>query len=250
MIVIKSNSEIECMARAGNALAQVVDDLKGSLKCGVTTLEIDKIVEDAIIKRKAKPAFKGYRGFPASTCTSFNEQIVHGIPSNRKIKDNDILSIDIGLILDEWMADTAFTIGFGPISEDIQRLIEMTQKSLHKGIEQARPGNHLSDIGFAIQSFVEPFGFSVVRDFVGHGIGRSLHEDPEVANFGLPKTGPVLEEGMTFAIEPMVNLGTYQTKVLEDKWTVVTADGKPSAHFEHTVAITKDGPKILTDLNG
>jgi len=238
------------MRRAGAALAQVVDDLKSSLKVGVTTLEIDKVVEEAIIKQKAKPAFKGYRGFPASTCTSFNEQIVHGIPSKRKIKDGDILSIDIGLILNDWMADMAFTMGFGVISEDLQRLIEVTQKSLCEGIAQAKQGNHLSDIGFAIQSFVEPFGFSVVRDFVGHGIGRSLHEDPEVANFGLPKTGLALEEGMVLAIEPMVNLGSYQTKVLEDKWTVVTADGKPSAHFEHTVAITKNGPKILTDLHG
>ncbi len=250
LIVLKSKNEVDLMRRAGQALAQVVCELKSSLKIGMTTLEIDQLVEQCIEKKKAKPAFKGYRGFPASACTSFNEEIVHGIPSSRKIQDGDILSIDIGLVLDGWMADAAFTIGFGQLSDDVRRLIDVAERSLYQGIEQAREGNHLSEIGFAIQSFVESHGFSVVRDFVGHGIGRSLHEDPEVPNFGLPKSGPEIKEGMTLAIEPMVNAGHYATRILKDQWTVVTADGKPSAHFEHTVAVTSNGPEILTQIYG
>jgi len=212
----------------------------------MTTLEVDKIGQGLIEKQGAKPAFKGYRGYPAAVCTSLNEEIVHGIPGNRKIKDGDILSIDVGLVLDGWFADMAFTKGFGDVSPKGRKLIEVTESSLYQGIEQMVDGRHLSDVGFAIQSFVEPFGFSIVRDFVGHGIGRALHEEPEVPNFGLPKSGPILKEGMVFAIEPMVNIGDARTKILEDQWTVVTFDGKPSAHFEHTVAITASGPEILT----
>ena len=238
------------MRRAGKALACVKEDLKSSLKVGMTTLEIDRIAEKLIDQREAKPAFKGYHGFPATACISINEEIVHGIPNVRVVKEGDIVSIDIGLILDDWFSDCAFTVGFGSLDEATQRLIDVTEQSLSKGIDQAKEGNYLSDIGFAIQSFVEPFGFSVVRDFVGHGIGMSLHEEPEVPNFGLPKSGPVLQEGMVFAIEPMINTGTYKTKILDDKWTVVTSDGKPSAHFEHTVAVTANGTEILTKING
>ncbi|MDD3374897.1 MAG: type I methionyl aminopeptidase [Candidatus Omnitrophica bacterium] len=250
MILLKSKQEIEKMRRAGKALASVIQDLKSSLKVGMTTLEIDKIAEQLIDRKKAAPAFKGYRGFPATACISVNEEIVHGIPSNRVVKDGDIVSIDMGLVLDGWFSDSAFTIGFGDLDEIKQKLIDVTEQSLYKGIEQAKARNYLSDIGFAIQSFVEPFGFSVVRDFVGHGIGRSLHEEPEVPNFGLPRSGPTLQEGMVFAIEPMINLGTYRTKILDDKWTVVTLDKKPSAHFEHTVVVTANGPEILTKING
>jgi methionyl aminopeptidase len=234
------------MRRAGKALAQVVDRLRSSLKIGMTTLEVDKLGQRLIEERYARPAFKGYHGFPSAVCTSINEEIVHGIPSSRKILDGDILSIDVGLVLDGWFADMAFTLGFGHLQKQAQKLIEVTESSLYKGIDQMRAGKHLFDIGFAVQSFVEPFGFSVVRDFVGHGIGQALHEEPEVPNFGLPQSGPILKEGMVFAIEPMVNMGDSKTKTLEDKWTVVTFDGKPSAHFEHTVAITSDGPEILT----
>jgi len=250
LIILKSKQEIEKMRRAGKALACVKEDLKSSLKVGMTTLEIDRIAEKLIDQREAKPAFKGYHGFPATACISINEEIVHGIPNVRVVKEGDIVSIDIGLILDDWFSDCAFTVGFGSLDEATQRLIDVTEQSLSKGIDQAKEGNYLSDIGFAIQSFVEPFGFSVVRDFVGHGIGMSLHEEPEVPNFGLPKSGPVLQEGMVFAIEPMINTGTYKTKILDDKWTVVTSDGKPSAHFEHTVAVTANGPEILTKING
>lgn len=234
------------MRRAGKALAYVVHTLRSSLKIGMTTLAIDQIGQRLIEEQGAIPAFKGYRGYPAAVCTSINEEIVHGIPSNRKICDGDILSIDVGLVLDGWFSDMAFTKGFGTLSLKAQRLIDVTEQSLYKGIEQMVPGRHLSDVGFAVQSFVEPFGFSIVRDFVGHGIGRSLHEEPEVPNFGLPKSGPILKEGMVFAVEPMVNLGDARTKILEDQWTVVAVDGKPSAHFEHTVAITANGPEILT----
>jgi len=212
----------------------------------MTTLDVDKLGQRLIEEQGATPAFKGYRGFPAAICTSMNEEIVHGIPSSRRIKDGDILSIDAGLVLDGWFSDMAFTVGFGALSPRNQKLITVTEQSLYQGIEQMVAGNHLADVGFAVQSFVEPFGFSIVRDFVGHGIGRALHEEPEVPNFGLPKSGPILKEGMVFAIEPMVNIGDARAKILEDKWTVVTFDGKPSAHFEHTVAITSNGPEILT----
>jgi methionyl aminopeptidase len=245
LIPVRTKKEIDAMRRAGKALAAVVDRLRSSLKIGMTTLEIDNLGESLINGQSAKPAFKGYRGFPSSVCTSINEEIVHGIPSSRKIKEGDLISIDVGLVLDGWFADMAFTKGFN-LNGKSQKLIEVTENSLDQGIKQMVEGKHLSDIGFAIQSFVEPFGFSIVRDFVGHGIGRSLHEDPEVPNFGLPQSGPILREGMVFAIEPMVNMGEARTKICDDKWTVVTLDGKPSAHFEHTVAIMSKGPEILT----
>lgn len=212
----------------------------------MSTKEIDSRAEELIVKLKVRSAFKGYKGFPATVCTSINQEVVHGIPGNRVLKDGDILSVDTGIILNGFFSDTAFTVGIGKIGDDLKRLIEVTEKSLYKGIEQAKVSNRLSDISFAVQDYVESNSFSVVRDFVGHGIGRALHEEPEVPNFGLPHAGPVLEEGMVLAIEPMVNMGVWRTRMLDDGWTVVTEDGKPSAHFEHTIAITSKGPEILT----
>jgi len=246
LIPIKSKEEIELLREAGKILASVVRELKCSLKIGMTGRQIDQKAEDIIVGQKAVPAFKGYRGFPNSACISFNQEVVHGIPNDRVIKEGDLVSIDIGLIHKNYFSDVAFTVGFGRIRPEHQKLLDVAQEALYQGIKEAKVDNHLHDISFAIQSLVEASNFSVVRDFVGHGIGRKLHEDPEVPNFGAPHTGPVLREGMVFAIEPMVNLGTWETKVLEDGWTVVTKDGLPSAHFEHTVAITNNGPEILT----
>ncbi|HOD12443.1 MAG TPA: type I methionyl aminopeptidase [Candidatus Omnitrophota bacterium] len=248
MIPLKTKSEIDAMRKAGKALAKIVCSLRSSLKIGLTTFDINCLAEDLINKKGAVAAFKGYRGYPAAICTSFNEEVVHGIPSQRKIKEGDILSIDVGLIVDGWFSDMAFSVGFGELDDSHKKLLEVTERSLYQGIQQMACGNYLSDIGFAIQSYVEPFGFSVVRDFVGHGIGRALHEDPEVPNFGLPRSGPILKEGMVFAVEPMVNKGAARTRILDDHWTVVTYDGQPSAHFEHTVAITSQGPEILTQV--
>ena len=212
----------------------------------MTTKEIDAKAAELMARHQVQPAFKGYRGFPGCVCVSVNHEVVHGIPGNRVVRDGDIVSIDVGIIFQEYFSDTAFTVGLGRIPPRLEELLKVTEQSLYKGIAQAVVGRHLSDISFAVQEFVEAHDFSVVRDFVGHGIGKSLHEDPEIPNFGAAHEGPILNEGMVFAIEPMVNMGTWQTRVLPDGWTVVTADGKPSAHFEHTVAITKSGPEILT----
>ncbi|MFH1360592.1 MAG: type I methionyl aminopeptidase [Candidatus Omnitrophota bacterium] len=246
LIKIKTNDELQALRKSGKILASIREDIKRSLKPGIMTQEIDKKAEKLIRRAKAQSAFKGYRGYPACICTSINEEVVHGIPANRILKEGDILSIDIGIIVDQYYADTAFTIGIGPIDARWQRLIDVTKVSLDKGIAQAKAENHLSDISHAIQSFVESHGFSVVREFVGHGIGKALHEDPEIPNFGRPHQGPLLKEGMVLAIEPMVNAGSWQTKILNDGWTVVTQDGQPSAHFEHTVAVTGKGPEIFT----
>lgn len=246
MIPIKSKEEIDLLREAGKILSAIVRELKCSLKIGITGRQIDQKTEALINERKAIPAFKGYRGFPSSACISFNQEVVHGIPNDRVIEDGDLVSVDVGIIYKNYFSDVAFTIGFGKIRPEQQRLLEITKKSLHLGIQEARVNNHLYDISFAIQNYVEANNFSVVRDFVGHGIGRKLHEDPEVPNFGTPHSGPILREGMVLAIEPMVNVGTWETEVLKDGWTVVTKDGKPSAHFEHTVAITSSGPEILT----
>jgi len=246
LIKIKTPEEIETLRKAGKILASIVKELKRSLKSEMTTREIDALAEKLIAGHQVKPAFKGYRGFPGSVCTSVNHEVVHGIPGEKIIKDGDIVSIDVGIVYNDYFSDTAFSVGFGKIHPKLEELLEVTEQSLYKGIAQAVVSNHLTDISFAIQQFVEAHHFSVVRDFVGHGIGSSLHEDPEIPNFGQPHNGPILKEGMVFAIEPMVNLGTWQTKILPDGWTVVTADGKPSAHFEHTIAITKSGPEILT----
>ncbi len=206
----------------------------------------EKLIRDNAVL----PAFKGYRGFPGCVCTSVNEEVVHGIPGERRLKDGDIVSLDVGIIHKDYYVDTAVTVGIGKITPEIEKLLDVTERSLYQGIEQARPGNHLSDISHAVQVFVEANGFSVVRDFVGHGIGRNLHEDPEIPNFGPAHEGPVLKEGMVLAIEPMVNRGGWQTKVLADGWTVVTQDGRPSAHFEHTIAVTAEYPRILTQRHG
>jgi len=247
-IKIKSPEEVEACAQAGSLLAEIVKDLLRSLKCGMTTRDVDAVCEKLIAKRNVKPAFKGYRGYPACVCVSINEEVVHGIPGPKMIKDGDIVSLDIGIIHNGFFSDTAVTVGVGGISSELNNLLQVTERALQIGIAQARVNNHLSDISNAIQNFVESKGYSVVRDFVGHGIGRNLHEEPEIPNFGPPHQGPVLEAGMVLAIEPMVNMGAWQTKILYDGWTVETLDGKPSAHFEHTIAVTQDGPRILTAI--
>lgn len=249
-ISIKTPEEIEALRRAGKVLASIIKELKRSLKIGMTTQAIDEKAEELIREHGSRPAFKGYRGFPACSCVSVNREVVHGIPGKRIIKDGDIVSIDVGIVVNNYFSDTAFTLGLGNISSDLKRLLSVTQEALYKGIAQAVVDHHLSDISYTIQDYVESHNFSVVRDFVGHGIGRSLHEEPEVPNFGPPHQGPLLKEGMVLAIEPMVNMGTWQTETLGDGWTVVTKDGLPSAHFEHTIAITKSGPEVLTREDG
>ena len=245
-IRIKNPDEIEILREAGRILAVITNELKRSLKSGVKTQDIDRQAEELMAVHKVKPAFKGYRGFPKSICISLNEQVVHGIPGPRVIKEGDIVSLDVGIVFRDYFSDTAVTVGIGRIHPKLQKLLEVAEKSLYKGIAQAKVNNHLSDISFAVQNFVESNNFAVVWDFVGHGIGRALHEEPEVPNFGPPRQGPILKEGMVLAIEPMVNLGTWKTRILEDGWTVVTEDGYASAHFEHTIAITSTGPEILT----
>jgi methionyl aminopeptidase len=245
-IRIKTSAEIDILRKAGKILSSVITELQCSLKSGMTTKDVDDQAEQLIRRHNVLPAFKGYRGFPGCVCISLNEEVVHGIPGGKVLKDGDIVSLDVGIIHDDYYSDTAVTVGIGKIDAVRQKLLDVTRESLHKGIAQAKPGNHLSDISAAVQEHVEKNGFSVVRNFVGHGIGRQLHEEPEIPNFGAPHQGPVLKEGMVLAIEPMVNMGHYDTKILKDGWTVVTEDGKPSAHFEHTIAITSKGPEILT----
>jgi methionyl aminopeptidase len=246
-IRIKTDDEIKVLREAGQILARILNELKCSLTVGDTTAEIEARAEALILASGAKSAFKGYRGYPACTCLSLNEEVVHGIPGPRAVKDGDILSIDIGIIHNRYYSDMAATFALGDIDSGKQRLIDITRQALYKGIQEARPGNRLGDISSAIQKYVESKGFSVVRDYVGHGIGLALHEDPEIPNYGVPNTGPVLKRGMVFAIEPMVNMGTFRTRTLSDGWTVVTQDRRPSAHFEHTVAVTESEPRILTE---
>lgn len=248
MIILKSKREIEKMRKAGRIVGEAHAFLKELIKPGITTIELDQKVEEFIKDKGAIPAFKGYMGFPSSICASINEEVVHGIPGHRKLKDGDIISIDIGSIVDSYYGDGAKTYAVGNISEEDSKLIEVTRQSFYEGIRYARVGYRLSDISHAIQIYVERNGFSVVTDFVGHGIGQNMHEKPEIPNFGLPGRGPRLKEGMVLAIEPMVNIGTHRVRVLEDNWTAVTADGKKSAHYEHTIAITDDEPIILTSL--
>jgi len=245
-IRIKQPNEVDILRKAGKILSSIVVQLQGSLTSGMSTKDIDLKAEGLIHQHKVVSAFKGYRGFPGVTCVSVNEGVVHGVPGGRVVKDGDIVSVDIGIIYEGYYSDTAVTVPIGNISPETRRLLDVTEASLVCGIGQAKAGNRLSDISSAIQRFVEMHGFSVVRDFVGHGIGRQLHEDPEIPNYGKPGHGPVLAEGMVFAIEPMVNMGTHRTKILTDGWSVVTEDGKPSAHFEHCIVITADGPEILT----
>ncbi|HPZ23074.1 MAG TPA: type I methionyl aminopeptidase [Bacillota bacterium] len=250
MIILKSPREIELMAKAGYVTAGALQVVKEAIAPGISTGELDRLVEEFFQKQGAIPAFKGYRGFPASICTSLNNQVVHGIPSDKVIlQQGDILSVDVGAIVDGYVGDAAVTYPVGEISPTAAKLIAVTERALSEGIERAVEGNHLSDISAAIQQWVEANGFSVVRDLVGHGIGQNMHEEPSIPNYGRPGYGPRLQPGMVFAIEPMVNAGKYHVRTLADDWTVVTADGKLSAHFEHTVAITPQGPRILTTLD-
>lgn len=246
MIFLKSPGEIEKMARSGRIVAKVLDELKEVAAIGVTTKEIEDFADERIKALGGVPAFKGYRGYPASVCTSVNEQVVHGIPSQRVLKDGDIVSIDIGVYVDGFYGDGAITVPIGTIDRESAELIRVTEEALHLGIRNAVEGNRLYDISSTIQRYVEENGFSVVRLFVGHGIGRELHEEPQVPNYGAPGQGPRLKRGMTLAIEPMVNAGGHEVIILDDGWTAVTKDGKKSAHFEHTVLVTSDKPRILT----
>lgn len=248
MIILKSPHEIEKMRVSCRIVAEILKLLTEHVKPGVTTLELNVIAEYEAKKRRAKSAFKGYSGYPYSLCCSINEQVVHGMPSNRELLDGDIISLDFGVIVDGFYGDAALTIPVGKIAEKAARLIEVTEKSLYAAVDYVSPLNKLSDISHAVQSYVEAQGFSVVRDFVGHGIGKSLHESPQIPNFGLPGRGVKLKPGMVLAIEPMINEKGPDVKVLSDGWTAVTCDGGLSAHFEHTVAITPHGSEILTTL--
>ncbi len=247
MVQLKSKVEIEQMRKAGAVVGQILLELGEMVKPGVTTHDLDLFAQVRTKELGAKPAFKGYHGFPGTLCVSVNEEVVHGIPSKKRIlNEGDIIGVDFGVILDGWFGDSAKTFCVGKVSEDVEKLVKITEKSLYLGIEQAKAGNHLFDIGHAIQNFVESYGFSVVREFVGHGIGRNLHEDPQVPNYGSKGKGMLLKPGMVIAIEPMINAGKPEVKVLNDGWTAVTADRKWSAHFEHTIAITEHGNQILT----
>jgi methionyl aminopeptidase len=246
MIPIKSGQEIKQMAEAGSILGEIIRRAESIVRPGITTQEIDSLVEQLILKNKALPAFKGYQGFPASTCISVNEEIVHGIPGPRVILEGDIVSLDVGVNFRGYFSDAAVTVPVGRINEQKKKLIEITRLSLDEGIKKAYAGNHLTDISHSIQIFVEQAGFSVVRQFVGHGIGKSLHEEPEVPNFGPCACGALLKSGMVLAIEPMVNLGGWESEITDNGWTAVTKDGLASAHFEHTVLITEKGPVVLS----
>jgi len=246
MIVLRSDEEVEIIRKAGKILAETLAKVKRHVRAGVRTVELDRIARYEIIRHDGYPAFKGYKAFPGNICTSINEVVVHGIPSDRKLKEGDIISIDIGVKFRDYFADAATTLGVGTISAEAASLIEVTEKALYAGIENAFPGKRLSDISCSIQELAESSGFSVVRAFVGHGIGMKLHEEPEIPNFGTRGTGPRLEKGMVLALEPMINAGTFEVEILEDGWTAVTKDRRLSAHFEHTIAIREDGAEILT----
>ncbi|MCK4485642.1 MAG: type I methionyl aminopeptidase [Desulfobacterales bacterium] len=249
MVILKSPSEIEKIRQSNVMVAEILEILRQKVEPGIDTLTLDKISEKLALARNAKPGFKGYRGYPYSLCTSVNQQVVHGFPSRRPLKEGDILSMDFGIFYNDYYGDAAITVPVGKVSDVALRLMKATKEALFLGIEQAIPGKRLSDISHAIQSHAEAAGFSVVRKFVGHGIGKALHEDPQIPNYGKPGMGIRLKPGMVLAIEPMVNAGSYEVKTLEDGWTAVTEDGSLSAHFEHTVAITADGPVILSATN-
>ena len=247
MIVCRSALELERMREAGRLVGEVLAELAAAVAPGVSTAELDALAERRIARAGATPAFKGYHGYPATICASINDEVIHGIPSGRRIlNEGDIISIDVGASLDGYFGDSAITLAVGQVSEGTATLLRVTEEALYKAIERARPGNRVSDIGHAVQLHVEAYGFSVVREFVGHGIGQRMHEEPQVPNYGEPGRGPRMTEGMVLAIEPMVNAGKPAVKVLADGWTAVTRDGSLSAHFEHTVAVTRDGPWILT----
>ena len=247
MILLKSPRELGHMRDAGRILAEVKDRLRAMVRPGITTKQIDQDVEAFIVSRGAQSAFKGYRGYPATVCISINEEVVHGIPSpKRKLREGDIVGLDLGCIVEGYYADCAITLPVGEVTARVQELLDVTRESLDKAIVQCRPGNRIGDVSHAVQTHSESHGFGVVRAFVGHGIGRSLHEDPQVPNFGEPGTGKPLKAGMVLAIEPMVTMGTWEVRVLEDRWTAVTQDGSWAAHFEDTIAITDNGPEVLT----
>lgn len=247
MIILKSPRELDLMRIANKIVAETHAYLADKITRGITTAEIDRLGEEFIRSKGAKPSFKGYRGYPASVCVSLNEEVVHGIPNKRRtIEDGDVVSLDIGAYYEGFHGDAARTIGVGKISKEVERLIRVTEESFFRGIEKAFIGNHLTDISSQIQDYVESNGYSVVRQYVGHGIGRQMHESPQIPNFGAPGRGPLLKEGMTLAIEPMVNVGSYQVKSLNDGWTVVTIDGSLSAHYENTIVITSNGPEIIS----
>ena len=248
MIVLKSTQQIAKMREAGRIVAGVLVELAEKVKPGVSTGKFDETAYQFITKHKATPSFKGYRGYPASVCVSVNEEIVHGIPGTRLLKDGDIVSFDVGAIYDGYHGDAAMTVGVGSIGAEAEALTEVTRQALMVAISHAVPGNRVGDISHAIEEHAESRGYSVVREYVGHGIGTQMHEDPQIPNYGPSGRGPRLKAGMTFALEPMVNVGGYLTRILDDGWTVVTADGTLSAHFEHTIAVTDNGPEILTEL--
>ncbi|MBL7069957.1 MAG: type I methionyl aminopeptidase [Candidatus Omnitrophica bacterium] len=248
MIPLKTEEDLKALREAGRILAAILRQLRQNLVPGITTQEIDNLTEDLLWRQKVIPAFKGYRGFPASVCVSVNEEVVHGIPGPRVIKDGDIVSLDLGVNYNGYFSDAAITVPVGAVSSPVKKLVEVTKNALSEGIRQARAENCLFDISYAIGNYVESNGFSVVRQFVGHGIGRSLHEEPEIPNFGTKNQGPLIKKGMVFAIEPMVNMGTWECQIQENGWTAIARDKLPSAHFEHTVAITEQGPEILTKV--
>lgn len=249
MIITKTRAEIQKMHSAGQLVARVLKQLANLVAPGITTTELDIHAEKCIRDAGAIPTFKGYRGYPYSICTSINEQVVHGFPSERVLKEGDIISIDCGATLAGYVGDSAITIPVGHVSEEAQRLIDVTRDSLYQAIEKMQVGNRLYDVSYAVQSYAESRGYTVVRDFCGHGIGTAMHEEPQVPNYGRPGKGPRLREGWVLAIEPMVNVGSYQVKIEKDGWTVTTIDKKLSAHFEHTIAILSEGPWVLTQLN-
>lgn len=249
MVILKLPEEIEKMRASNLIVAEALMMIKEKVKPGVTTAELDQCAEQLVRQKGAKPAFKGYRGYPFSLCTSINAEVVHGMPSHRMLLPGDIISLDFGVYYKGYYGDAAVTVPVGDVSAETQKLITVSECGLYEGIKQAKPGNRLGDISAAVQSCVEAAGFSVVRDFVGHGIGKALHEDPQIPNFGMQGRGVLLKSGMVLAIEPMVNMGSFKVKILSDGWTVVTEDGKPSSHFEHSVAITDNGPDILSEIN-
>ena len=246
MVILKTPDQIAKMREAGNVVAAMLAATQAAVRPGVTTLELDRIAADVLRRAGARSSFLGYYGYPNTICTSVNDQIVHGIPGKRKLKEGDLVGIDAGAIVDGWHADAAITVPVGEVSPEAQKLIAVTQEALRRGIAAARVGNRLGDIGAAVQQYVEAQGFSVVRNYVGHGIGRAMHEEPQVPNYGIADRGKDIKDGLCIAIEPMVNVGGIATKILEDQWTVVTGDGSLSAHFEHTLACLSGGPVVLT----
>jgi methionyl aminopeptidase len=248
MILLKSLQEIARMEVANRIVAEILEGVKEKVQPGIETRELDELAEDMCRQRRVKPAFKGYRGYPRSICVSVNEEVVHGIPGPRRLKAGDVVSLDFGVKYEGFYGDAAITVGVGDVGEKARALIAATEESLHAGIAQVKVGQRLSDISHAVQTVVEGAGFGVIREFVGHGIGRSLHEDPQIPNFGPPGRGPALQAGMTFAIEPMTSMGSWQVRILQDGWTAITQDGSCAAHFEHSVALTENGVLILSRL--